>query len=140
LGYTDTKPDERRRRRRCDICKDILYALALFCAFAMTVLEAARLILADLGVGLLPFVWPAFIVAGALRFSRGMRGRFATYWIAGVVLWLLLVVTNAVRMAEMVKEGAGTRKGTKYPMSDEIIDVGVYMGVYLVLMFAEIWR
>jgi hypothetical protein len=137
LGYTK---GDNGRHRRCGICKDILYALALFCAFVMTVLEVARLILADLGVGLLPFVWPAFIIAGILRFSHGLRGKFPTYWIAGVVLWLLLIVTNAVKMAEMVKEGAGTRKGTKYPMSDEITDVGVYMGVYLVLMFAEVWR
>jgi hypothetical protein len=56
------------------------------------------------------------------------------------VLWILLLMSNAVKIAEMVKEGTGTRKGTKYPMSDEITDVGVLMGVYVVLIGAEIWR
>ena len=106
----------------------------------MTILEITRLELAHLGIGLLPFEWAAFLIAAFLRFTYGLRRRFSRYWVAGVVLWGLLIATNAVRMAEMVKEGAGTRKRTKYPMSDQIIDVGVYMGVYLVLAFAEVWR
>lgn len=106
----------------------------------MTVLEIARLELADLGIGLLPADWAGFIIAGGLRFSHGIRGRFPRYWIANVVFWGLLIATNAVRMVEMVKEGVDTRKKTKYPMSDQIIDVGVYMCVYLALGILELWR
>jgi hypothetical protein len=127
-------------KRQCHNVKIGVYALALFCAFAMTVLEITRLELADMGIGLLPAEWAGFIIAGGLRFSQGIRGRFPRYWIANVVFWILLIATNAVRMVEMVKEGVYTRKKTAYPMSDQIIDVGVYMGVYVVLAVLELWR
>lgn len=106
----------------------------------MTVLEITRLELADLGIGLLPAEWAGFIIAGVLRFSHGIEGRFPRYWIASVVLWVLLIATNAVRLVQMVKEGVDTRKKTAYPMSDQVIDVGVYVGVYFVLGILELWR
>jgi hypothetical protein len=109
-------------------------------AAGMMAIEVARLELAKLGIGLLPFVWAAFITAACLRFTHALNGKFPTYWIAGVVLWTLLLATNAVKVVQMIKEGLGTRKGTKYPMSDEVTDVGVLLGVYLVLIGAEIWR
>ncbi|QDS71709.1 hypothetical protein FKW77_008470 [Venturia effusa] len=120
--------------------KIILYGLALISAFAMTVLEITRLELADLGIGLLPAAWAGFAIAGALRFSHGIEGRFHRYWIASVGLWVLLIATNAVRLVEMVKEGAvsGTR-GTAYPMSDQVTDVAVCIGVYFVLGLLELW-
>jgi hypothetical protein len=127
-------------KRRCAACKDILYIFALVVAFGMTALEVARLVLANLGIGLLPFEWAAFGVAAILRFTRGLNGKMSKYWIAGAILWSCLLAANAVRVAEMMKEGAGTRKGTKYPMSDQITDVGVLLGVYVVLIGAEIWR
>jgi hypothetical protein len=106
----------------------------------MTALEVARLILADLGIGLLPFVWPAFLIATFLRFSHGGRGRLERYWIASIVLWIFLVVTNVVRLVQMSQEGVNTRKGTMYPMSDQVTDVAVEVGLYAVLVFVEVWR
>lgn len=106
----------------------------------MTVLEITRLELADLGIGLLPAEWAGFVIAGALRFSHGIGGRFPRYWVASVVFWVLLIATNAVRLVQMVKEGVDTRKKTAYPMSDQVIDVGVYVGVYFVLGILELWR
>lgn len=106
----------------------------------MTVLEIARLELARLGIGLLPVEWAGFMIAGGLRFSHGLRGKFPRYWIANVLFWVLLMATNAVRMVEMVKEGVDTRKKTAYPMSDQVIDVGVYMGVYFAIGILELWR
>jgi len=129
-----------KTKRSCHAVKTTLYGLALFFAFAMTVLEVTRLELAHLGIGLLPFEWAGFIFAGILRFSHGLRGRFPRYWIAGTVFWLLLVITNAVRIAEFVKAGVDTGKGSKYPTSDQIMDVSVYTGVYIVLMFLEGWK
>ncbi|KAE9981635.1 hypothetical protein EG328_011469 [Venturia inaequalis] len=120
--------------------KIALYALALFAALAMTVIEITRLELADLGIGLLPAEWAGFIIAGALRFSHGIEGRFPRYWIANVVFWVLLIATNAVRLVEMIKEGLGARRGTAYPMSDQVTDVGVYIGVYFVMGMLELWR
>lgn len=55
-----------------------------------------------------------------------------------LALWVSLLAVNAVKIAEETKEGVGTRVGTKYPMSDEVIDVGVMVGVYAVLGGLEV--
>jgi hypothetical protein len=127
-------------KRHCARTKDILYIFSVVVACGMTAIEVARLELADLGIGLLPFVWLAFVIAALLRLTQGLRGKLPTYWIAGIVLWVLLLMSSGVKIVQMVKEGVATRKGTKYPMSDQVTDVGVLMGVYVVLIGAEIWR
>ena len=111
----------------------------------MTVLEIVRLALANLGIGLLPFTFVGIIVAGVLHltsaFSRrksllgGRRGW--TRWV-NLGLWAALVVVEVVKIAEEVKEGVGTRVGTKYPMADEVTDVGVMVGVYVALGVLEV--
>lgn len=140
----ETKPEGHRppsrRRRAAELCRKISYGLALFVVFGMSIVEIARLSLAHLGVGLLPFEWVAFGVAGFLYFSRGIRGRFANYWIASEVLWFSLLVMSSVKLAGLVKEGVDTRKGTKYPMSDQVTDVAVLLVVYVVMMGLELWR
>jgi hypothetical protein len=129
-----------QRWLRLRLVKDLLYALALFVATGMSVVEIARLALGHFGVGLLPFQWVAFALAGILRFTRGFRARFSHYWIAAVFLWIALIVVNVVKIVEELKEGIHTRKGTKYPMSDEVTDVGVLIGTFAVLTLIELWR
>ncbi|MCJ1421710.1 hypothetical protein MMC32_008076 [Xylographa parallela] len=123
----------------------ILYTLLIIAAILMTVLEIVRLALANLGIGLLPFTFVGIIVAGVLHltsaFSRrksllgGRRGW--TRWV-NLGLWAALVVVEVVKIAEEVKEGVGTRVGTKYPMADEVTDVGVMVGVYVALGVLEV--
>src|SRR5438552_10567752 len=47
----------------------------------------------------------------------------------GVALWVMLAVVGVVKIVGEVKEGVNTRKGTKYPMSDQVTDVGVDIGL-----------
>ena len=56
-------------------------------------------------------------------------------------VWLGLLVMNAVKTAGLVKmENNGIyRTGSKYPMSDQVTDVGVMVGVYLGIAILEIW-
>lgn len=103
----------------------------------MCVLEIARLSLAELGIGLLPFTFVTLLVAGALRFTDGLRGKVRGWRWASVGVWVALAVTNGVKIAEETKEGVGARMGTKYPESDEIIDVAVMAGVYAALALLE---
>lgn len=134
-----------RKRSKSQTVLIILYTLLIIAAILMTVLEIVRLALAHLGIGLLPFTFVGILVAGVLHltsaFSRngnllgGRRG-----WIRWVNLglWTALVVVEAVKIAEEVKEGVGTRVGTKYPMADEVTDVGVMIGVYIALGVLEL--
>ena len=115
----------------------ILYYLLLLAQVLMCVLEITRLSLAHLGIGLLPFTFVSLILACALHFTRGFRGRVPGWKWANLAVFIALAVTNGVKIAEEVKEGTGQRKGSKYPESDEIIDVSVMVGVYAALATLE---
>ena len=115
----------------------ILYYLLLLAQFLMCVLEITRLSLAHLGIGLLPFTFVSLILAFALHFTRGFRGRVLGWKWANLSVFVALAVTNGVKIAEEVKEGTEQRKGSKYPESDEIIDVAVMVGVYAALAILE---
>ena len=115
----------------------ILYYLLVLAQVLMCVLEITRLALAHLGIGLLPFTFVALILAAALRFTRGLNGRVAGWKWANLAVFIALAITNGVKIAQEVKEGINMRKGTKYPESDEIIDVAVMVGVYVALAALE---
>lgn len=91
-----------------------------------------------LGVGLLPFTFVALITAAAMRFTKGLKGRVYAWRYLNLALWVALAVTNGVKIAEETKEGTAARKGSKYPVADEITDVAVMIGVYAVLASLEI--
>jgi len=104
----------------------------------MSVIEVVRLALADLGVGLLPFTLATLVVAAVMHYSYGLRGQiWASVWL-NVELFVSIAVVNGVKLAGELKEGLGTRKGTKYPMSDQVTDVGVIVGLYVILGVLEI--
>ena len=104
----------------------------------MCILEIVRLSLANLGIGLLPFTFVTLIMAAIVRFTRGLGGRIAGLRYVNVAVWIALAVTNGVKVGEEKKEGLGARKGSKYPVSDEVTDVSVMIGVYAVLALLEI--
>lgn len=115
----------------------ILYYILLLANLLMCILEIVRLSLAHLGVGLLPFTLVSLITAGIVHFSRGLGGRVYGWRYLNVLLWVMLAVTNGVKVAEEAKEGIGARKGSKYPVADEVTDMGVMVGVYVVLAVLE---
>ena len=104
----------------------------------MCILEIVRLSLAHLGIGLLLFTLVAIIIAAAMRFTRGLEGRICGWRYLNLGVWIALAVTNGVKIAGERKEGMGARKGSKYPVVDQITDVSVIVGVYAVLMVLEI--
>ena len=116
----------------------ILYYLLLLAQTLMCILEIVRLSLAKLGIGLLPFTFVTLITAAVVRFTKGLGGRIAGSRYVNVAVWIALAVTNGVKVAEETKEGLGGRKGSKYPVSDEVTDVSVMIGVYAVLALLEI--
>ena len=67
-----------------------------------------------------------------------MRGKIVGWKGLNLALWIALAVTNGVKVAEERKEGMGGRRGSKYPVADEITDVAVMVGVYAVLALLEI--
>ena len=104
----------------------------------MCILEIVRLSLAHLGIGLLPFTFVALIAAAVVRFTQGAGGKISGWRYVNLALWIALAVTNGVKVAEETKEGTDARKGSKYPIADEITDVSVMIGVYAILALLEV--
>ena len=129
----------RRKHGKIHLVVSILYYLLLVAQILMCVLEIVRLSLAHLGIGLLPFTIIAIVVAGMLRLTLGLQGRIRGWRWASLALWIALAVTNGIKIAEEVKEGTNERKGTKYPVMDELTDVSVMIGVYVVLGVLEVF-
>ena len=104
----------------------------------MCILEIVRLSLAHLGTGLLGFIFVSLITAGTLRFTNGLNGvAFGWRWL-NLALWVCLAITNGVKVSQEVKEGINTRKGSKYPIVDQVTDISVMIGVYVALGILEI--
>ncbi|KAL9576874.1 MAG: hypothetical protein Q9212_006747 [Teloschistes hypoglaucus] len=125
------------RRAKIHKALSILYYLFLLAQFLMCVLEIVRLSLTHLSIGLLPFTFVVLITAAAVHFTQGLGGKIYGWSYLNLALWIGLTVTNGVKLAEESKEGTGARKGSKYPVADEITDVSVMVGVYAVLTILE---
>jgi hypothetical protein len=130
-----------RRRSPCHMVLQVLYYLLILAQILMCILEITRLSLASLGIGLLPFTIVGILIAGLVHlFSTRFRDKSSRGWtkVLNTAYWTALVVVEVLKIVEETKEGVGTRKGTKYPMSDEVIDVGVMVGVYVALAVLEL--
>lgn len=118
-----------------------LYYLLILAQVLMCVLEITRLSLAHLSIGLLPFTFVSLVVAAVVRLSIGIRGRLMGWRVTNLGLWIVLAVTNGIKVAEEVREldgmGGMQRKGGKYMVVDELTDVGVMVGVYIALGILE---
>jgi heme/copper-type cytochrome/quinol oxidase subunit 1 len=110
----------------------------------MQTLEVVRLELIHFGITLLPFVYVGLLIAGYLHWSEGISGRVRGWQGINAVVWIGGVVMSAVKVVGLSKEGITARKESKYPMSDQVIDVAVMAGVYAVIAILEMvlgfWR
>lgn len=122
-----------KRHGRVHRAFKVLYGLLILAQALMCTLEIVRLSLALLGIGLLPFTYVGLLIAFALRMSQKFRGPIQKWRWANLFLWISLAVANVVKLSGELKEGINSRKGSKYPMIDQITDIGVMIGVYLVL-------
>jgi hypothetical protein len=110
----------------------------------MQVLEIVRLELLHFGIGLLPFTIVGLIMGALLHWSEGAKGRIRGWQTINAVIWIGGVVMSAVQVVGLIKEGINGRKKSKYPISDQVIDVAVMAGVYAVVGILELvlgfWR
>ncbi|KAG9034033.1 hypothetical protein FRB95_013904 [Tulasnella sp. JGI-2019a] len=117
-----------------------LYSFLIFAAIAMTALEIARLLAANLAIGLLPFTFIGIIFATAIHFSQGVHGRIPFWPILNIAYWLLIIIFLAVKISEELEQGTHARENSMYKESDQIIDVGTMIGVYAVLAILDAVR
>lgn len=110
----------------------------------MQTLEIVRLELLHYGIALLPFVYVGLLLGAYLHFSEGVGGRVRGWQGVNAVVWVGGVVMCAVKVVGLSKEGDAGRKGSKYPVGDQVTDVAVMAGVYAVIAVLEVvlgfWR
>jgi len=110
----------------------------------MQTLEIVRLELLHFGIGLQPFTYVGLILGALLHWSEGAKGRIRGWQAINGIVWMGAIAMSAVQVVGLSKEGINGRKGSKYPISDQVIDVAVMAGVYAVVMILEImlgfWR
>jgi hypothetical protein len=134
----------RPSRLKVHLATKIIYYLLIVANILMEILEITRLSLLHAGVGLLPFSFVALLFIGAIHLSAGLSSRLEPRLMVALntFVWVGLMIMSIVRIVGLVylenKGGIYERKGSKYPTSDQVIDVAVMAGVYLVLAVLEI--
>lgn len=103
------------------------------------ILQIVRLALADRGVGLLPFNLAGILIMLVLMHVRAPDLSAVSLTI--LVFWTMLLSFTSVALGGLGKlNGVEDRKGTEYLLSDEMIDVGVQIGLYAVFLIVEATR
>lgn len=141
-------------RRSCmRLSTSVLYYFLVIAQILMLTLEIVRLALINRSPDLLPFQYVALALGAFLHFTNGAWGRVReAYWRgANVFVWVGLLAVTCVKVAGLgmmmdmgdVKKGF-ERKESKYPLSDQVIDLAVMAGLYAVLAVLEgvlgVWK
>lgn len=123
-------------QRPLEHCIDLWSTLHLT---STDILQIVRLALANRGVGLLPFNLAGISIVLVLMHVRTPDSVAVSLTI--LAFWSMLITFTAVALAGMGKlVGIEDRKGTEYLLSDEMIDVGVQVGLYAVFWIIEASR
>ena len=146
--------DQRRQTRIHGIFQQLIMLIVIFSTLGVlvfSIMELLRLHKVGWGVGLLPFVPATSFLASLLFLLRnippkayGYRSRFSGGWRARVgsrvfPFYLLMVVVLAIKLNTLVKLNRRfPRRGTAYPMSEEIRDVAATMGFMALLLVSTV--
>lgn len=102
-------------------------------------MQIVRLALANRGVGLLPFNLAGILIVLVLMHLRTSSPIAVSMTI--VAFWSMLITFTAVSLGGFGKlVSVEDRQGTEYLLSDEMIDVGVQVGLYAVFWIVEVLR
>lgn len=131
----------------------IIYYFLIVAMLAMVSLEIARSVVAQIGIGLMPFnyvgIWLALVVhIGTERNSRlaflskGDGKRRGMLRFVSAFFWITLLVAMALKIAgvqlEISMGYSRTGQQAQYPLSDEVTDTATMIGVEFVLAILEI--
>ncbi|KAL5522569.1 hypothetical protein ACEPAG_8586 [Sanghuangporus baumii] len=145
-GYRYSLPSEiEPRSLRNGLAKWLhwLYFVLVLCLLGLRILEVVRLVLADMGVGLLPVgIIANVLIIMMLMFeclSCGM-GRLRSRSISAslVVYWAVSTILESVKVARLASyNSVHPAKGTAYPSSDWLLDNGCMLGLLVIFIFIE---
>lgn len=118
-----------------------VYFFCIVVIVLMETIEVARLVRADLGVGLVPFVYVGCLIAISLQATDALWGRLRGWQVSGTLFWLLsfcITTVKAVAVGRFGTKGPLARKGSKYPVEDQLTDLIVLVIFYAILVAMQI--
>lgn len=113
-----------------------IYSFLIFADLLLLSIEIARLVKLHYGVGLIPFVYFGHFIPLFTLFLPSLQILHRS-WLNQVV-WIGGLITSGLQLAELLHE-PDDRKGTPYPVVDQVTDVGVMVGLYALLIGCEWW-
>ncbi|KAG4032781.1 hypothetical protein MFRU_006g02450 [Monilinia fructicola] len=121
------------------------YYILIICNILMLTLEIVRLSLIHYGIGLLPFAYVGLLLSAVLFWSDGIQGRIKWWRGITMLVWIGGIIMSVVQVIGLKQQfGINGRKGSKYPIGDQVIDVAVMAGVYAVIALLEtvlvVWK
>ncbi|KAH8601163.1 hypothetical protein B0O99DRAFT_502107 [Bisporella sp. PMI_857] len=116
----------------------VIYYGLIIANILMEVLEIVRLSLLKYSIALLPFVFVGLLLGGYLHWGQGAGGRIRGWQAINGILWVGGIVVNSVKVVGLTNAGIHGRKGTKYPVVDQVTDIAVMAGVYAVIAILEL--
>lgn len=115
---------------------------------AILSLEIARLVDAKLGIGLLPFLYPAYVLAAGFRAIVDFNWMHTSKQYALIVkvvntlFWLMLTAVFAIKVGAYSIEGLDSRDNVlpvdRYKVVDEVTDVAVMVALAVILAVMEV--
>jgi hypothetical protein len=118
----------------------ILYYGFIVANIIMQTIEIARLELLWFGIGLQPFTYVGLILGAILHgTAMGMKIQGVHGWmVINMIIWIGGMAMCTIQAIGLGKEGMEARKGSKYPLGDQVLDVAVMAGVYVVIATLEV--
>jgi len=104
----------------------------------MEILEIVRLELLKYGIGLIPFTYAGLLLGALLHHTEGLKGKVRGWQLINYVIWLGGIAMSVVKVVGLTNEGINGRKGSKYPIADQVTDVSTIAGVYLAIALLEV--
>ncbi|KAJ8063036.1 hypothetical protein OCU04_008280 [Sclerotinia nivalis] len=122
-----------------------IYYFLIFANIVMLTVEIVRLSMLRYGIGLLPFAYVGLLLSAFLFWSEGLHGRIKWWQGINMIVWIGGIAVSVVQVIALEQQfGINGSKGSKYPVSDQFLDVAVMAGVYAVIALLEIilvtWR
>jgi len=115
-----------------------IYYLLIVANILMEILEIVRLELLKFGIGLIPFTFVGLLLGALLHHTESLKGRVRGWHVVNYILWLGGIAMSVIKVVGLTNEGINGRKGSKYPIADQVTDVSVIAGVYLVIAILEV--
>lgn len=137
-SFSSSRTANGQKRSKVQIAAVVLYYIFLLANLLLSILEMARLSTIHFGVALLPFVTVGILLAGILHHFRGFNGSIPGYAYFLIVFWVANMVMSIIKTAGLAMEGVHGRKGSMYPLEDQLTDTGVMAGVYLLIAGLEV--